>query len=65
MSGEQLLQLAGVCTTCDNVLEPEKTVKGRPEYQRKIPPNWKPPRKKSATLFQLFPQRRPCPQGNS
>ena len=33
-SGEQSLQLAGVKTTCESVLDPENTVKGLPEYRR-------------------------------
>ncbi len=46
-SGEQSLQLAGVNTTCERVFEPEKTVKGLPEYRRNTPEMLKPPSRKS------------------
>ena len=65
-SGEQPLQLAAVCTTCETELMPEKTVNGRPEYQRKIPASSKPPTIWLTTgLAQSLPHRFPLPKGSS
>ena len=51
--GEQPSQLAGVKTTCERVFDPEKTVKGLPEYLRRMPDMLKPPSRKSVFLPQL------------